>query len=168
VAIIKEFACLEHGPFEGSHPICPEYGCASTHVTQEFRTAPKIRHGITRRTDAGLRTSSEMYGKDWRSAREGEMSHRPQEQTALGQKVLWGSEINKEMGRSFAEMTGVAQKPLIVKKRDGSGELRLDRNNAMREAATESGITSRCLPRAGGDVTGAADTSKEAARALTV
>jgi hypothetical protein len=110
-----------------------------------------------------------MYGNaNWRSARDGEASFGGNAKTALGQEVLWGSDVQKKMGRSFAELTGIAQKPLVVNKRDGSGQLRLDRNNAMREAATEYGITKRAYVRAGGDVTGDPSTPKEAAKALTV
>jgi len=167
--MIREFACLEHGPFEGSHAICPAYGCDSRAVSQEFRTAPKIGSALTRRTDAGLRKSAEMYGiNNWKSgAREGDMSFAGHADKALGMEVLWGNEVQKKMGRSFTELSGLAQKPLVVPKRDGSGVLRLDRNNAMREAATEAGITRRRLPKAA-EVSGAPDTPKARAQALTV
>lgn len=166
--MIKEWACLEHGAFEGSHAICPEYGCNSAHVSQEFRTPVGIRSSATRRTDAGIRKSVDMYRLgDVRSARDGEASYGGDKGKELGMEVLWGSDVQKKMGRSFAELTGIAQKPLEVKKRDGSGTLRLDRNNAMREAATELGITRRRVPHAA-EVSGDKQTAKEAAKALTV
>jgi len=56
---------------------------------------------------------------------------------------------------------------LVIEKRDGSGTLRLDRNNAMREAATEAGITRRRLPKAG-EVAADVATPREKAQALTV
>jgi hypothetical protein len=160
---------FEHGPFEGSHGICPEFGCDSRAVTQEFRTAPGIRHSATSRTDAGIRKSVDMYKLgNVRSARDGEASYGGDKGKALGMEVLWGGDVQKKMGRSFAELTGIAQKPLVVPKRDGSGSLRLDRNNAMREAATEYGITRRGGAPAAAEVSGDKATSKEAAKALTV
>ena len=166
--ILKEWACLEHGPFEGSHAICPALGCDSRAVTQEFRTPVGIRSGLTSRTDAGIRKSSDMYKiSNFRSARDGEASYGGDRSKELGMEVLWGNDVQKKMGRSFAEMSSAAQAPLVVKKRDGSGHVRLDRNNAMREAATELGITRRRMPMAA-EVSGAKDTSKEAAKALTV
>jgi hypothetical protein len=167
--ILKEWACLEHGPFEGSHAICPAMGCDSRAVSQEFRTPVGIRHGNTSRTDAGIRRSVDMYSLgNVRSARDGEASYGGDRGKDLGLEVLWGNDVQKKMGRSFAEMTGAAQAPLVVPKRDGSGVVRLDKNNAMREAATEYGITRRAgAPRAA-EVSGDKVTSKEAAKALTV
>lgn len=105
---------------------------------------------------------------DFRSARDGEASFGGDRGKELGMEVLWGNDIQRKMGRSFAEMAGAAQAPLVVKKRDGSGVVRLDKNNAMREAATEYGITRRAgAPRAA-EVSGDKVTSKEAAKALTV
>jgi hypothetical protein len=168
MAVLREWACLEHGPFEGSHAICPALGCDSRAVSQEFRTPVGIRSGLTKRTDAGIRKSVDMYGLgNVRSAREGEASYGGDKGKELGMEVLWGNDVQKKMGRSFAEMTGVAQRPLIVKKRDGSGTLRLDQNNAMRQAATELGITRRVVPQAA-EVSGDKGTRKEAAKALTV
>lgn len=167
--MIKEWACLEHGAFEGSHAICPAYGCDSRAVTQEFRTPVGIRHATTSRTDAGIRKSVDMYRLgNVRSAREGEASYGGDRGKELGMEVLWGGDVQKKMGRSFAELTGIAQQPLVVPKRDGSGSLRLDKNNGMREAATEYGITRRTgAPRAA-EVAGDKQTAKEAAHALTV
>lgn len=168
MAIIREWACLEHGPFECSVAICPAFGCDSRCVSQEFRTAPAIRHGNTSRTDAGLRKSSDMYRiNNFRSARDGEASYGGDKGKEVGLEVLWGDQCQKKLGRSFAELTGIAQQPLVVAKRDGSGMLRLDKNNGMRQAATELGITRRHIPQAG-EVSGDKATAKEAAKALTV
>jgi hypothetical protein len=49
------------------------------------------------------------------------------------------------MGRSFAELTSAAAKPLVIQKKDG-GEVRHTRNNALADAATTAGITQRRLP----------------------
>lgn len=169
MAVMKEWTCLEHGPFEGTHAICPEFGCDSRGVTQEFRTPVGIRHGITSRTDAGIRKSVDMYRMgNVRSAREGEASWGGDRGKELGMEVLWGNDVQKKMGRSFAELSSAAAAPLVVPKRDGSGSLRLDRNSGMRDAATEYGLTRRAgAPRAA-EVSGDIVTSKEAAKALTV
>ena len=115
-----------------------------------------------------LRKSAAMYGiNNFQSAKDGEMSFAGHANKELGMEVLWGNEVNKKMGHSFAELSGLAQKPLVIEKRDGSGTLRLDRNNAMREAATEAGITRRRLPKAG-EVAADVATPREKAQALTV
>jgi hypothetical protein len=168
MAILKEWTCLEHGPFEGSHPICFHYGCDSRAVKQEFRTPVSIRHGLTSRTDAGIRKSVDMYALgNVRSARDGEASYGGDKGKELGMEVLWGNDVQRKMGRSFAELSSAAAQPLVVPKRDGSGSVRLERNNAMREAATDLGITRRRIPHAA-EVSGDKATPKEAAKALTV
>lgn len=150
MAVIKEFNCIEHGEFDGTHPICPSHGCDSKHVAQEFRTPVGIGTQAKKRFDAGIRRSSDMmHISNFRTAREGETAHGGNVGKELGMELLWGNDINKKMNRPLANMIGEAQKPLVVPKRDGSGLLRLDRNNAMREAATEAGITRRRLPKAG-------------------
>jgi len=168
MAIVKEWLCLAHGPFDGSHAICPSYGCDSRAVHQEFRTPVAIRSNTMKKFDAGIKQSAQMYNiSDFRTAKAGEAAYGGDKGKELGMEVLWGDNVQKKMGRSFAELTGIAQKPLVVPKRDGSGTLRLDRNNAMREAATEMGITRRVVPRAG-EVAGDASTPKPKAQALTV
>lgn len=150
MSVIKEWNCVLHGEFDGSHPICPEMGCDSKAVVREFRTAPTIRSSTMKKFDAGIRRSSDMMKiNNFRTAREGEAAYGGDAGKASGLQVLWGSESNKVLGRSFAELTAIAQKPLHVPKRDGSGTLSLTRNNAMREAATEAGITRRALPQVG-------------------
>jgi hypothetical protein len=167
VAVIKEFSCIEHGEFESSHPICPNFGCNSKFVERVFLTAPGIGTAGRKRFDAGIRQSAEMMRiSNFRSARGGETSYGGDKGKELGMELLWGKETEKKMGRSFAQLTQTAQQPFEVAKRDGSGSLRLDRNNAMREAATEMGITRRRLPRA--HEVGAADKQDRAkAEALT-
>ena len=165
MAVLKEFSCIEHGPFEGSHPICPASGCDSSAVSQEFRTAPTIGSGFVKRFDAGIRKSSDMMGgKNFRTARAGEAAYGGDAAKETGLGVLWGDESRKVLGRSFAELTQVAAKPLEVRKRDGSGTIRMDRNNGMREAVAATGLTGRRLPRAA-DVT-AEPSAKAQAQAL--
>jgi hypothetical protein len=147
MAVMREWNCIEHGAFDGTHPICPGNGCASKHVTQEFRTPVGIGTDFKRRFDAGIRKSSEMYQiSDFKSAKAGDVSFAGRTAPG-GEKLLWGDDCKKVMGRSFAELTQVAQKPLTVKARNGEN-LTLTKNNGMRDAATAAGITQRRLPQA--------------------
>lgn len=165
---MKEWNCLEHGPFDCTHAICPEPGCDSEHITQEFRTPVGIGTDFRRRFDAGMRKSADMMQiNDWKSAKAGDTSFAGRADPALGQKLLWGDESKKVIGHSFAELTQIAQKPLAVKARDGSEKV-LTRNNGMAEAATAAGLTRRRLPQAH-EVTAAKaePASKDRAQALT-
>jgi hypothetical protein len=144
---MKEWNCLEHGEFVGTHPICPGNRCRSKFVTQEFRTPVGIGTDFRKRFDAGMRKSADMYQiDDFKSAKAGDTSFAGRAAPGSPQ-VLWGDESKKALGHSFAELTAIAAKPLSVKKRDGE-VLTLTRNNAMREAATSIGITQRRLPKA--------------------
>ena len=138
MGVLKEFNCLEHGEFEGSHPICPAFGCRSRAVVQEFRTPPTIGSRMVRQFEAGMKKTSDMYHiRNFRTARAGESAHGGDAGKENGMQVLWGDSCRKVLGKSFAELTGIAQQPLVVHKRDGSGELRLERNNAMRSFAND-------------------------------
>ena len=149
MAIMKEWRCLIHGEFDGTHPICPGPRCASKVVVQEFRTAPGAKSARTKFTDAGLRKSADMYGiNNFKSAKPGEVSFAGRSDPALGQKVLWGDECKQVFGQSFSQLTQTAAKPLAVPTRDGR-ILSITRNNGMVEAAEAAGITRSKLPRAG-------------------
>lgn len=72
MAIVKEFRCAAHGPFEATKPKCPR-GCSARFVTQEIRTAPAFRSGSTRTADTELRNLAGTYGlSDIPSVQEGE------------------------------------------------------------------------------------------------
>lgn len=145
MAVMREWSCLEHGPFEGTHPICPGYGCDSRAVVQEFRTPVTIGSQFRKRHEAGMRKSAEMYQIDnFKSAKPGESSFAGRADPSLGQKLLWGDECKRVMGHSFSELAQVAQKPLLGR----GGEVIMKRNNGMVEAATAAGITKRVLPLA--------------------
>lgn len=145
---MKEWVCLEHGEFVGTHGICPGNGCDSAGVTQEFRTPVGIGTAFRKNFDQGMRKSADMYStSNWKSAQAGDTSFVGRADPAVGTQVLWGDESKKVLGHSFSELTQIAAKPLSIKRRDGS-EATLTRNNGMREAATEVGITRRPLPQA--------------------
>jgi len=87
--VIHEWECKEHGTFEGSHPICPNWGCKSDKVTKVFLTPRGIMSGTTKATDASVRRTAEQYGQsDFKSAkREGDSSKAGNQ----GDQVLWGN-----------------------------------------------------------------------------
>jgi hypothetical protein len=167
MAIIKEWCCIEHGPFEGSHPICPSNGCDSSEVTREIRTAPSVSRGKFKRFEASTRRTADLMGiNDFRTGRPGDVSFKGRGTEApLGMELLWGGDVEKKMGRSFATMAGAAQQPLHVPTKEGVRTL--TRNNAIADMAESAGITSRAVPRAH-EVAVADKQEMAKARALTV
>jgi hypothetical protein len=147
MGVLKEWTCIVHGPFESSHAICPNFGCDSKGVSQEFRTPVRIGSQFRKAFDAGIRKSSDMMGgKNFRTARAGDTAYGGDAAKEAGTELLWGdAQVKKVMGRSFAELRSVAAKPLVINKRDGT-QIRHERNNAMADAATTAGITQRRLP----------------------
>ena len=146
MGVLKEFVCIVHGEFESSHPICPNYGCDSKGVSQEFRTPVRIGTQFRKAFDAGIRKSSEMMGgKNFRTSKAGDTAYGGEAAKEAGTALLWGDQCKRVMGRSFAELTSAAAKPLVIQKKDG-GEVRHTRNNALADAATTAGITQRRLP----------------------
>jgi len=141
---VKEWECAEHGCFERSHPICPAMGCESENVKQVFLTPPMIASGKLKRFDAGIRKSADMMGiNNFRSARPGEAAYGGDEAKKRGLEMLWGDDVKRILGVDMGTLSAAAQQPLTV------GNQTLTRNNGMREAATELGITRRTIPRAG-------------------
>lgn len=59
MAVIKEWRCLAHGPFENAKGVC-EHGC--TTVIREFRTAPGLKSVKTKRSDNALERMAARYG----------------------------------------------------------------------------------------------------------
>lgn len=158
MSVLKEWKCAVHGSFEGSHPICPAYGCVSEKVEREFLTPINIRSAGTRNTDRGLRrTVDSMRLRDLRSSRhEGDVSYagRAQEnKTPIGSELLWGRDVERVMGKPFAAQVQAAQAPLVVPGKNAKVDPYLTHNSGMRSAATTLGITQRTLPPA--EITGA-------------
>lgn len=115
--MIKEWFCADHGVFEGSHPICPAMGCASSEVVREIRTAPAIKSDTTKRTDAGIRDLAQSYGQsDFKSAKDGESS----KAASQADGVLWGSKAQEFIGRPLTQ-AHTPQKFLV---KDGKGAQR--------------------------------------------
>lgn len=128
---IKEYRCETHGPFEGTHAICPEYGCDSAHVEREFRTPPAIRSATTGRTDAGLRQTADSYRIDLKSAREGESSK------VQKSGLIWGLD-NAGAALGVKGVEGMLHKPMSYERKDESGNVQkfVDKYGGMQHAAS--------------------------------
>lgn len=141
--IIKEFRCKKHGNFESSHPICPALGCRSQNVERIFLTAPGVKSEFVTRHEQGVKKLAAAYGQhDFRTARAGESSKKHD----LGQRLLWGNEVEKSLGMNMDSLTARTAQPFTVQRNDGKTETV---PHGMRLAATELGITQRVLPPAG-------------------
>lgn len=149
MAVNKEWRCGQHGDFEGTHPICPHYGCFSENVERVFITPVSVSRGQYGRFDKGLRRTSEMMNiPNWKTAREGEVAFAGR--APLGSEVLWGDEVKKHPdfgGRGFSQLMQTAAQPLTVAGKDSTDPY-LTHNNGMRSTATELGITASTLPKA--------------------
>lgn len=71
MAVVKEWRCLAHGPFDGAEGVCPS-GC--TTVVREFRSAPGGRSDKTRATDAALQRLATRFGYTDISNRKGSVA----------------------------------------------------------------------------------------------
>src|SRR5260221_11932751 len=108
MGVIKEFECKKHGHFESSHPICPNFGCRSADVQRVFLTPVGLKSDFVHRHEQGIKKLAESYGQsDFRSARAGEASKK----RAVGQELLWGSDVKKNLGMDMAELTAAPSTP---------------------------------------------------------
>lgn len=97
--MLNDYECPRHGTFEASHAICPCMGCDSEGVKKVFLKAPKVKSDSTKRFDAGMRQSAEMYNQsDWKTAREGE-SAKANNRAA---ELLWGDDAVNKLGNAVA------------------------------------------------------------------
>ncbi len=143
MSVIKEFRCDKHGDFEGSHPICPEFGCRSEKVERVFLTPVGIKSEFVTRHEQGIKKLAAAYGQtDFKTARAGEASIKH----PVGSQLLWGTDVKKTLGMDMAQLTAQTAQPFTVTKKDGKTETV---PHGMRLAATELGITQRVLPPAG-------------------
>jgi len=143
VSVIKEFKCEQHGVFDSSHPICPAFGCHSEKVERVFITPVGIKSEFVTRHEKGIKKLAAAYGQsDFKTARAGEASIKH----PVGSKLLWGSEVKKELGMDMGQLTAQTAQPFTVTRNDGKIETV---PHGMRLAATELGITQRVLPPAG-------------------
>lgn len=66
MAVLKEYVCAAHGPFEAMVSAdemgkCPK-GCSKRFVKREFRTAPAVRNVVTGRMDGLQRDLAHQFG----------------------------------------------------------------------------------------------------------
>lgn len=140
--IIKEWKCTSHGPFEGTHPICPAMGCESSDVVREFRTPPSFNSGLAKATDASLNNISQSYGlsdmsnKNGKSVKENAMASNPH-------AAIWGRDA---LGSQFESMIQQGQAPVSVQTKDG--RTLTAENNGFKAACETAGLNKRSLPPA--------------------
>ena len=124
--MLNDFECKKHGIFEGSHPICPAMGCDSSAVKRVFVKAPAVKSDMTKRTDAGMRKSAEMYGQsDWKSAKEGESA----KANNRSNEVKWGAEAAAFLGGDLSAA--------LPRRGDGIGALGMVQENHESGAANK-------------------------------
>ncbi len=71
MAVIKEYRCFAHGPFESREAKCPK-GC--TAVIQEFRTAPGFKSDKTKSSDKAIQRMATKLGYSDMSNRNGSVA----------------------------------------------------------------------------------------------
>jgi len=98
MAIIKEWICFVHGPFESASSACP-HGCNTTE--QRFFTPPNIRTtGRTANIDKTMYGLMQQHNMtDVRSCREGEAAKRP-DQKKVEEVNNFTNEFSKRFGSS--------------------------------------------------------------------
>ena len=107
--IIKEWKCALHGSFEGSHPICPHFGCESDDVEREFKTPISIKSDLTKFTDAGLQKTADVYGlSDMRNTDGSSV----RSNIPIEQQAVWGN----ANGVQFESMMAKAQQDIVIKR----------------------------------------------------
>lgn len=118
-------------------------GCRSEKVERVFLTPVGIKSEFVSRHEAGVKKLADAYGQtNFKTAKAGEASIKH----PVGQKLLWGAEVKKELGMDMGQLTAQTAQPFTVTKQDGSRETV---PHGMRLAATELGITRNVLPPAG-------------------
>ncbi len=85
MAPIKEWRCLQHGPFEAEEGICPS-GCDT--VVREYRTAPGGRSPKTKHVDKTLQGLADRFGLSDMSNRDGSVGGSRKDPNAMA--PLWG------------------------------------------------------------------------------
>jgi hypothetical protein len=99
MAVLKEFRCLAHGPFDGTEAVCP-HGCET--VLREFRTAPGTRSHKTKFSDKALERLANRFGLTDMSNRNGSVGNsRTHQENPFA--PVWGK---MPKGNSFAPGRG--------------------------------------------------------------
>lgn len=135
--IIKEWKCPLHGSFDGSHAICPAYGCDSDGVEREYRTAPGIKSDSTKLTDAGFRRTADVYGLSDMNNKDGQAVAGHE-----GSQAIWGADKLP----SYGNMLEQAKAPLTV-----NGKT--DKNRGMQLASELTGTFGGHVVPVAGEIT---------------
>lgn len=154
MAVLKDWKCPQHGTFESSHPICPNFDCDSKGVEQAFLKPPGYKSDWTKRFDQGIRRSADVYKVgDFKSARAGEAAIvRPPAQDKL---VYWGDEASMPqaaggLGMSMEQMVQGAQRPYVVNQlNENTGNYEQVRIPDGMRLASASGINSFGMNKGG-------------------
>lgn len=94
--MLNDYKCAKHGLFEASHPICDAIGCDSSSVEKVFLKAPAVKSDYTKRFDAGIKRSADMYQQsDFKSAREGELA----KANNRASELKWGDSAAQFLGQ---------------------------------------------------------------------
>lgn len=145
--VLKDFKCAKHGTFEGSHPICPHYGCLSEDVQVVHLRAPGHLSERTRRFDRGVRESARVMGRsNFRTTKEGETSAVPYK-SDVGTEMLWGDESQKKYGVNPGVLAAKAAEPFVYQPTDGPAVVLKD-NNGLRQLTHETKLLHKVLPAA--------------------
>ncbi len=102
MAILREFRCRAHGPFESkrTNPRCPR-GCSPKFVVQEIRSAPAYIGARTQRIDKELGNLAQSYGmSDIATNGEDSVMTTLRKQKQFSHKPLWGEVPHAQPGFS--------------------------------------------------------------------
>lgn len=144
MGVIHEWFCADHGEFEGTHAICPCFGCDSSDVVKEHRTPIGMKSDSTKRFDAGIRETARSYGQsDFKSAtREGDSS-KAHNQAA---QVLWGDAGAKLLGKPLTQAAAPAQFQ-ITNQETGKPEVWTDRGGVPNVIGTKESPFNQVTPK---------------------
>jgi hypothetical protein len=145
MGIIHEWFCGDHGEFEGTHGICPAFGCDSHDVVKEHRTPVGIKSDSTKRFDAGIRETARSYGQsDFNSAkREGDSS----KANSQADQVLWGDEGARMLGKPLTQAAAPAQFQ-ITNPETGKKETWTDRGGVPNVIGSKDSPFNQVTPKA--------------------
>ena len=127
MAVLKEFACKAHGPFEdyvseGEIPGCPK-GCSPRFVIREIRQPPKARGVVMGRLDEMQKDLAQTYGlTNLKADKEGGTSM--MEELRKGEKpedfgAFWGKNVDTSQFKPTQAMQTAQSKGEIPKLRPG-------------------------------------------------
>lgn len=127
MAVIKEYSCLAHGPFEAAEPICP-HGC-TTAVKRQFFTAPGTRSAKTKASDVALERLARRFGLSDISNRKGSVMESRRGFGKIGGmdfSPVWGTMPkghNLEVGKGIVERDGAQGGGEALGKTLGTGRI---------------------------------------------